>query len=104
MRRVRTYETFKDMIEDVGIKNLLPDHAGNIDAAVRVYKSFGTTALMAVERCPGCPVSRVAQVCPGCPVSLVAESCESCGVPDGVLCKMARTAVSKIGEGRNRRV
>ena len=43
MRRVRTYETFKDMIEDVGIKNLLPDHAGNIDAAVRVYKSFGTT-------------------------------------------------------------
>ena len=33
---------------------------------------------MAVERCPGCPVSRVAQVCPGCPVSLVAKSCDSC--------------------------
>ena len=40
---MRTYKTFKDMIEDVGIEKLLPDHMGDIDTAVQVYKSFGTT-------------------------------------------------------------
>lgn len=43
VRRVRYYNTFKAMIEDVGIYNLLPDHKSGIEDAVRVYRAFHTT-------------------------------------------------------------
>ena len=41
MRRVRCYATFKDMIEDVGITDLLPDFKGSLQDAVDLYHSFG---------------------------------------------------------------
>ena len=43
VRRVRYYNTFKAMIEDVVIYNLLPDHKSGIEDAVRVYRAFHTT-------------------------------------------------------------
>lgn len=43
VRRVRYYNTFKAMIEDVGICKLLPDHKSDLEDAVRVYRAFHTT-------------------------------------------------------------
>ena len=43
VRRVRKFIGFKEMIENVGVKALLPDHDGGTASAVEVYKSFGTT-------------------------------------------------------------
>ena len=41
VRRVRCYATFKDMIEDVGITDLLPGFKGSLQDAVDLYHSFG---------------------------------------------------------------
>ena len=41
--RVRKYNSFEEMIEDVGIDSLLPGFDGDLETAVQIYKEFGTT-------------------------------------------------------------
>lgn len=40
---MRHYGTFKQMVDDVGVPALLPDHVGDTESAVELYKSFCTT-------------------------------------------------------------
>ena len=40
VRRVRTYTSFKQMITDIGIHNLLPDFKGELDDAVKINISL----------------------------------------------------------------